>query len=133
MDVMSVLWCQLLSHQCSTHFDGSGVRTPWLSFGYAKIPTAITKMNAKRPFCNLMLHKLLGNPAAIDVKIRIDIPLPTPRSVMSSPSHMTTDVPAVITTIIVMMVCHDVSGIIDKSQPEIRRPGVRATATKPVA
>ena len=46
---------------------------------------------------------------------------------------MTTDVPAVITTIIVMMVCHDVSGIIARSQPEIRRPGVRATATKPVA
>ena len=89
-------------------------------------------MNAKRPFCNLMLHKLLGNPAAIDVKIRMDIPLPTPRSVISSPSHMITEVPAVITKIIVMMRCHDVSGMIAKSQPEIRRPGVRATAIKPV-
>ena len=30
------------------------------------------------------------------VKIRIDMPLPTPRWVMSSPSHMTMAVPAVI-------------------------------------
>ena len=79
-----------------------------------------------------MLHKFPGKPAAIDVKIRIDIPLPTPRSVMSSPSHMITEVPAVITKIIVMMRCHDVSGMIARSQPEIKRPGVRATAIKPV-
>jgi hypothetical protein len=32
----------------------------------------------------------------IDEKIRTDMPLPTPRSVMSSPSHMMTPVPAVI-------------------------------------
>ncbi len=32
------------------------------------------------------------------VKIRIDMPLPIPRSVMSSPSHMITAVPAVIVT-----------------------------------
>ena len=30
------------------------------------------------------------------VKIRIDMPLPMPRSVISSPSHMITAVPAVI-------------------------------------
>ena len=30
-----------------------------------------------------------------DVKIRIDMPLPMPRWVMSSPSHMTSAVPAV--------------------------------------
>ena len=34
--------------------------------------------------------------AAIEVKISSDMPLPTPRSVISSPSHMITAVPAVI-------------------------------------
>ncbi len=38
-----------------------------------------------------------GKVAEICTKIRSDMPLPTPRSVMSSPSHMTTAVPAVIT------------------------------------
>lgn len=37
-----------------------------------------------------------GNEAAIDVKMSSDIPLPTPRSVMSSAIHMMTAVPAVI-------------------------------------
>ena len=37
-----------------------------------------------------------GNGAAIDVKIRSDMPLPMPRSVMSSPIHMMRPVPAVI-------------------------------------
>ena len=37
----------------------------------------------------------------IEVKIRIDMPLPTPRSVMSSPSHMITAVPAVMVSTIV--------------------------------
>ncbi len=35
----------------------------------------------------------------IETKISIDMPLPTPRSVMSSPSHMITAVPAVIVMI----------------------------------
>ncbi len=37
-----------------------------------------------------------GNCAAIDVKISSDMPLPMPRSVMSSPIHMMRPVPAVI-------------------------------------
>ena len=37
-----------------------------------------------------------GNRAAIEVKISSDMPLPTPRSVISSPIHMITPVPAVI-------------------------------------
>jgi hypothetical protein len=45
---------------------------------------------------------------------------------------MITDVPAVITTIIVRIRCHEASGMIGSEQPEIKRPGVRATATKPV-
>ena len=36
-----------------------------------------------------------GRRETTDVKIRIDMPLPMPRWVMSSPSHMTSAVPAV--------------------------------------
>lgn len=38
----------------------------------------------------------LGNWAAIEVKINSDMPLPIPRSVMSSPNHMMRPVPAVM-------------------------------------
>ena len=44
-------------------------------------------------------HIVAGKVAMTWVKIRIDMPLPTPRSVMSSPSHMMTPVPAVIVRI----------------------------------
>ena len=37
-----------------------------------------------------------GKVAAIEVKIRSDMPLPMPRSVMSSPIHMMRPVPAVM-------------------------------------
>ena len=40
--------------------------------------------------CFLMAHRAAGKVAAIEMNIRIDMPLPMPRSVMSSPSHMTT-------------------------------------------
>ena len=50
----------------------------------------------------LRLHSADGKVAAIWVKISTDMPLPTPRSVMSSPSHMMTLVPAVIVRIIAM-------------------------------
>ena len=45
-------------------------------------------------------HSALGKVAAIWVKIITDMPLPTPRSVISSPSHMMTLVPAVMVRII---------------------------------
>ena len=41
----------------------------------------------------------------------IDMPLPTPRSVISSPSHMMTAVPAVIVMTIVLIVNTEVFGI----------------------
>ena len=44
---------------------------------------------------------------------------------------MITEVPAVITTTIVKIRDHEVSGIISAVQPEKSLPGVRATATKP--
>lgn len=37
-----------------------------------------------------------GKAATIEVKMSSDMPLPTPRSVMSSPIHMMTPVPAVM-------------------------------------
>ena len=51
---------------------------------------------SQRPSLLLIAHSELGNGAAIEVKISSDMPLPMPRSVMSSPSHMMTPVPAVI-------------------------------------
>ena len=45
------------------------------------------------------------------VKIITDMPLPTPRSVISSPSHMITAVPAVMMMTIVVIVKTDGFGI----------------------
>ena len=45
-----------------------------------------------------------GNCEITVVKISSDMPLPTPRSVISSPSHMITAVPEVIVITIVAMV-----------------------------
>jgi hypothetical protein len=47
-----------------------------------------------------VLHRLLAE-EMIDAKIKIDIPFPTPRSVINSPNHMISAVPAVITTTMV--------------------------------
>ena len=44
----------------------------------------------------LTAHRAAGKVATTWVKIRIDMPLPMPRSVISSPSHMITAVPAVM-------------------------------------
>ena len=55
------------------------------------------------------------------------MPLPTPRSVMSSPNHMMTAVPAVMTVIITRMTQIDWLGMIDSLQPLNRAPGVRAS------
>src|SRR3954453_24056334 len=42
----------------------------------------------RRPLLFLMAHIEPGKPAAMDVKMSSDMPLPTPFSVTSSPSHM---------------------------------------------
>ena len=58
---------------------------------------AITTMNFETPLSPPAIdHRAVGKLAAIDVKMRSDMPLPTPRSVMSSPSHMIRPVPAVM-------------------------------------
>ena len=59
------------------------------------------------------------------------MPLPMPRSVMSSPNHITSTVPVVMVRIIVRMTAVDVSGTIASEQPWNRRLGW-ANATMPV-
>ena len=53
-------------------------------------------------------HMAPGKLAAIDVKMSSDMPLPTPRSVMSSPSHMIRPVPAVMVMTMSRSVCQRV-------------------------
>ena len=65
-------------------------------------------------------------------KIRIDMPLPTPRSVMSSPSHMITAVPAVIVMTMTRNVWVSLLCSSGSLQPWSRLPD-RASATMPVA
>ena len=66
------------------------------------------------------------------VKISIDMPLPMPRSVISSPSHMITAVPAVIVITMtrkveVLVVVQQRQAAAESSWPD------RASATMPVA
>ena len=53
-------------------------------------------MKTSQPRAMPIAQSETGNCAAIDVKISSDMPLPMPRSVMSSPIHMMRPVPAVI-------------------------------------
>ena len=59
-------------------------------------PIAITIAKTHQPLDLPTDQSELGNRATTWVKIRIYMPLPTPRSVISSPSHMITAVPAVM-------------------------------------
>ena len=65
-----------------------------------------------QPLLALICQPSLGSRAAIEVKIRTDMPLPTPRSVISSPSHMTTPVPAVIVITRMVRVSHRDAGAV---------------------
>jgi hypothetical protein len=56
------------------------------------------KLKVPHPFCAKIAWPELGSRETIEVKIRIDMPLPTPRVVISSPSHMINAVPAVSET-----------------------------------
>ena len=53
----------------------------------------------------------VGNCAAIEVKMRSDMPLPMPRSVTSSPIHMMRPVPAVI-VMTMSMIAYQESSVI---------------------
>src|SRR5882757_5429765 len=100
-------------------------------------PTAITARNSTQPPAilpeTLIAHSELGKLDAMATNIRIDMPLPMPRSVISSPSHMTVAVPAVMQVTMVMVVKIDWLGTIwsPLGQLENRLPE-RAVATRPV-
>ena len=79
-----------------------------------------------------MDHRESGKRAAIWVKIMIDMPLPIPCSVTSSPIHMTIVVPAVIVRIMTMISKIEVEYTTGRAQPVNRRPEV-ARVTKAVA
>ena len=61
------------------------------------IPIAITRMirNWNVPDCSIRFAPWNGRRETTDAKIRTDMPLPMPRWVISSASHMTSAVPAV--------------------------------------
>ena len=63
------------------------------------MPTASTRRKTSKPRDCQIAHIDAGKAAAIEVKIRIDMPLPMPRSVTSSANHMMRPVPAVIVMI----------------------------------
>ena len=101
----------------------------------AMMTSPIDQDDARRPTspgCWRTCHSEVGKVATTWVKIRIDMPLPMPRSVISSPSHMITAVPAVMVTTMIRKVevpslCSSV-----RVQPWSRLPE-RASATMPVA
>jgi hypothetical protein len=68
----------------------------------------------------------------MDVKMSSDIPLPTPRSVTTSPSHMMSPVPAVSVMIMMRMVAMLSLGTRSEAQLVKRPPGFRAMATSVV-
>lgn len=70
---------------------------------------------------------------AMEMNIRMDMPLPMPLSVIISPSHMTAAVPAVIVMTIVTVMKIDWSGTISEAtgQP-LKSAPLRAVATRPV-
>src|SRR3984885_263958 len=72
-----------------------------------------------------------GMTAMTCVKIISDMPLPTPRSVISSPSHMMTAVPAVMMITIVTSVNTEEFTSSDEEQDENSLPDL-ARATMPV-
>ena len=59
-------------------------------------PMIITTVKSAKPAVALMFANCAGIVLTTLVKMRIDIPLPTPRWVTSSPIHITTAVPAVM-------------------------------------
>ena len=73
---------RLLDEDDRRHDDQADRRSPWLK--------------VHQPLSWPTAHSVVGKVAMTWVKIRIDMPLPTPRSVISSPSHMITAVPAVM-------------------------------------
>ena len=91
-------------------------------------PTSITrkKRPSWRPFAATEPHRVPGKLETMEVKISSDMPLPTPRSVMSSPIHMTRPVPAVMVTTMISKAGSDSSGMIEVHWPPNSWSGLRA-------
>ena len=83
-----------------------------------------------QPLFSLIAQSEAGKPAAIEVKIMRDMPLPTPLSVMSSPNHMMRPVPAVIVRTMMRIVTIESSGMIVGQLPPKRLDGLRANVTR---
>src|SRR6478735_3702166 len=94
------------------------------------MPRMMMSRNVPQPLFSLMAHSEPGKPAAMDVKIMSDMPLPTPLSVTSSPNHMMRPVPAVIVRSMMTMVTIDWSTMIVSHWPPKRLDGLRAKVTR---
>ena len=75
-------------------------------------PTSKVRRNANGPELAQIARNCCGMTEMIDTKMRMDMPLPMPRSVMSSPIHMTVAVPAVMVSTITIIAAGVVSGTI---------------------
>jgi hypothetical protein len=95
-------------------------------------PTASTVRNRPHPRVRRISPSAEGNVAAMDVKISRDMPLPTPRSVIRSPSHMMIAVPAVMVMTMMTTVRTVSSGMIGRGQLPSSAPE-RASETTVVA
>ena len=73
-------------------------------------PNRQTPANTRPPL-DMIWRPSAGIRAAMPVKISRDMPLPMPRSVICSPSHMMTPVPAVMTSTVIESVQTEESGM----------------------
>ena len=95
----------------------------------------MTSKKVSKPRDCQIAHSEAGNAAAIEVKMRIDIPLPMPRSVTSSANHMIRPVPAVI--VMIMSNCAHQASLVSScwhsGTPEVPNSWpLRATVTSVV-
>ncbi len=92
----------------------------------------ITIAKTSQPCSFLMPQSAPGKAEITEVKIMIDMPLPMPCSVISSPSHMIVAVPAVI--VMTMMSIVETLSLTSSEPPAVLPSScpVRASATMPV-
>ena len=95
-------------------------------------PNRQTIVKTSGPLFSRMLPPSAGMRAAMLTNISSDMPLPMPRSVISSPNHMITAVPAVIVSTMMARLNTVLSGMIGSSQSPNRPPRL-AMAMMPVA
>ena len=93
----------------------TGMRRCACSMKTTNATTTKTTTTERMPVNAFLVWKIVssspGMTAMTCVKIMTDMPLPTPRSVMSSPIHMITAVPATMVITIVAMRKTDASGM----------------------